>query len=266
MEKDGGDVSYKTYPDANAESSAAVRGIGSSGDPLNNGQNKSTLLGSIMRLNVDNQTEERNYSIPDYKKIGPPQCAKNSLVVGATYSDNNQIADFSSFGPLDDGRLKPDLCAPGDENGFGKGIYSTYQITGYQNLAGTSMASPVATGCAALLTECWKNYHSGANPAPAVVKAILINTTLDLGAPGPGFDTGYGLIQIVPALAAVEKAKIIESGISNGGSNKYSLFVPNTADYVRVTLVWSDPPASPLANPVLVNDLDLIEEDFVLHK
>jgi len=60
---------------------------------------------------------ERNYSIPDYHNIAPPQCAKNSIVVGATYSDDNQVADFSSFGPLDDGRLKPDLCAPGSENG-----------------------------------------------------------------------------------------------------------------------------------------------------
>ena len=200
---------------------------------------------------------ERNYPIPDYKNIGPPQCAKNSLVVGATYSDNNQIADFSSFGPLDDGRLKPDLCAPGDENGFGNGIYSTYLTTSYQNLAGTSMASPVATGCATLLTECWKDYHSGANPAPAVVKAILINTTLDLGAPGPGFDTGYGLIQIIPAIEVVESDNIVESEMSDGDSTIFSLFVPDTADYVRVTLVWSDPPASPLANPVLVNDLDI---------
>ena len=198
---------------------------------------------------------ERGYPIPDYHNIAPPQCAKNSIVVGATYSDNNQIADFSSFGPLDDGRLKPDLCAPGDENGAG--IYSTYGTTGYQNLAGTSMASPVATGCATLLTECWKEYHSNVNPAPAVVKAILINTTLDLDAPGPGFDTGYGLIQIIPALETIENNYIIESEISDGDSISFSLFVPNTADYVRVTLVWSDPPASPLANPVLVNDLDI---------
>jgi len=198
---------------------------------------------------------ERNYSIPDYHNIAPPQCAKNSIVVGATYSDNNQIADFSSFGPLDDGRLKPDLCAPGSENG--SGIYSTYGTTDYQNLSGTSMASPVATGCATLLTECWKEYHSNVNPAPAVVKAILINTTLDLGNPGPGFDTGYGLIQIIPALETIKKDYIIESEISDDDSTTFSLFVPNTADYVRVTLVWSDPPASPLANPVLVNDLDL---------
>ncbi len=197
---------------------------------------------------------ERGY-VSGYKNIGPPQCAKNSLIVGATYSDNNQITDFSSFGPLDDGRLKPDLCAPGDETGAG--IYSTYGTTDYQDLAGTSMASPVATGCATLLTECWKDYHSGANPAPAVVKAILINTTLDLDAPGPGFDTGYGLIQIIPAIEAVKNNNIIESEISDGITAKYSLYVPNTADSVRVTLVWSDPPASPLADPVLVNDLDI---------
>jgi len=211
------------------------------------------LLGRTF-LSIWAAGNERGY-VSGYKNIAPPQCAKNTLVVGATYSDNNQITDFSSFGPLDDGRLKPDLCAPGDENGAG--IYSTYGTSSYQNLAGTSMASPVATGCAALLTECWKDYNSGANPAPEVVKAVLINTTLDLDAPGPGYDTGYGLIQIVHAINAVELGNIIESEISDGDSTVFSMLVADTAAYVRVTLAWSDPAASPMANPALVNDLDL---------
>ena len=198
---------------------------------------------------------ERLYSIPDYHNISPPQCAKNSLVVGSTYSDNNAVTYSSSFGPLDDGRLKPDLCAPGDQSGAGNGICSTVGTNEYKNMSGTSMAAPVVTGCAALLTECWRNYNSGRNPAPAVVKAILINTTLDLGDPGPGYDTGYGLIQIIPALEAVKNNYIFESEIADKTSLKFSLFVPDTDNYVRVTLAWSDPPASPLAESVLVNNI-----------
>jgi len=198
---------------------------------------------------------ERVYSIPDYGNISPPQCAKNSLVVGSVYSDNNAITYSSSFGPLDDGRLKPDLCAPGDQTGYGSGICSTVGTNNYMNMSGTSMAAPVVSGCAALLTECWKDYHSGANPAPAVVKSILINTALDLGTPGPGYDTGYGLIQIVPAINAIKNDYIFESEIANKASIKFALFVPDSNEYVRVTLVWSDPPASPLADSALVNNI-----------
>ena len=199
---------------------------------------------------------ERGYPIADYGNIAPPQCAKNSLVIGATYSDNNQVTSFSSFGPLDDGRLKPDLCAPGSETGAG--IYSTVGTDGYKNMSGTSMASPVATGCATLFTESWREYHSGENPAPAVVKAVLINTTLDIDSPGPGFDSGYGLLQIIPALETIEKNNIIEDNVGNGKIKSFPLLIDPTSEFVRVTLVWSDPPASPLANPVLVNDLDLV--------
>jgi len=214
------------------------------------------LLGRTF-LSIWAAGNERNYPIPDFHNISPPQCAKNSLIIGATYSDSNEVTYFSSFGPLDDGRLKPDLCAPGDQTGSGNGIYSTYQTTNYQNLAGTSMATPVATGCATLFTECWREYHSAENPNPAVVKAALINTTLDLDAPGPGYDTGYGLIQIIPALNAVKNGYVFESKVSDNKATKLSLFVPDTANYVRVTIAWSDPPASPLADPVLVNDLDI---------
>jgi len=199
---------------------------------------------------------ERSYPIADYGNIAPPQCAKNSLVIGATYSDNNQVTSFSSFGPLDDGRLKPDLCAPGSETGAG--IYSTVGTDGYKNMSGTSMAAPVATGCATLFTESWREYHSGANPAPAVVKAVLINTTLDIGSPGPAFDSGYGLLQIVPALKTIEQNNIIEDSVANGNVKSFPLLIDPTSEFVRVTLVWSDPPAAPLADPVLVNDLDLV--------
>lgn len=198
---------------------------------------------------------ERSYTSDDYSNISPPQCAKNSLVVGATYSDDNTITSFSSFGPLDDGRLKPDVCAPGSEHGAG--IYSTYEINSYQDLSGTSMASPVTTGCATLLIECWREYNSGANPLPAVVKAILINTARDLTSPGPSYDYGYGLVQIVPALDAVRNDTVIQSDVSDGDTMSYSMSVSPTADNVRVSLAWTDPPASPLADPVLVNDLDL---------
>ncbi len=193
---------------------------------------------------------ERGY-VSGYRNISPPQCAKNILVIGATRYDNNQPTTFTSWGPLDDGRLKPDLCAPGYV------VTSCYQTSSYQALSGTSMASPGACGSTALLLQCWRAQYGGADPSPAMIKALLINTTLDLEAPGPGFETGYGLLQIVPALDTVRAGNHAESSIAQGALRRFPVIVPASAEYVRVTLAWSDPPASALAPVVLVNDLDL---------
>ncbi|GEM_PF-1722885 len=193
---------------------------------------------------------ERGY-VTGYRNISPPQCAKNTLVIGATQYNNNQATTFTSWGPLDDGRLKPDLSAPGYN------VNSCYGTTAYQLLSGTSMASPAACGSAALLFECWRATHAGADPSPAMIKSVLINTTLDLGAPGPGFDLGYGLLQIVPALDLVRAGNAVEAAITHNAVRRFPLIVPATAAVVRATLAWSDPPASALAAVVLVNDLDL---------
>lgn len=95
---------------------------------------------------------------------------------------------YTSWGPLDDGRLKPDLCAPGSV------VTSCYQTSNYQALSGTSMSSPGVCGSAALLLQCWREQYGDTDPSPAMIKALLLNTTRDLGTLGPGFETGYGLL------------------------------------------------------------------------
>jgi len=187
---------------------------------------------------------------PVYANISPPQTAKNTLVVGGTSGTTTQEYSKTSYGPLDDGRLKPDLAAPGAN------VRSCQPYGGYQLMSGTSMASPAACGCAALLLQCWRALYGG-SPSPAMYKAILVNTTIDIGSPGPGFDLGYGLLQIVPALDTVRAGNMLEASVGQSVTRRFPIIVPATAALVRVTLAWSDPPASPLAAKTLVNDLDV---------
>ena len=49
----------------------------------------------------------------NYANIGPPHTAKNAIIVGATNSNDDSMTTFSSWGPTDDGRMKPDISAPG---------------------------------------------------------------------------------------------------------------------------------------------------------
>jgi hypothetical protein len=90
-----------------------------------------------------------------------------------------------------------------------------------------------------------------------MLKAILINTTLDVGTPGPGFELGYGVLQIVPALDTARAGNAIESSVAHNALRRFPVIVPATATVVRATIAWSDPPASALASTVLVNDVDL---------
>jgi len=105
---------------------------------------------------------------PEYGTINSPGCSKNGVTVGAV-DDNDNIAYFSSRGPTSDGRIKPDLVAPG------VGITSTWKDNSFVSLSGTSMATPHVSGIVALLLEV--------NPSlePEDVKTILKSTAFNLG-------------------------------------------------------------------------------------
>ncbi|MEM7820501.1 MAG: S8 family serine peptidase, partial [Candidatus Aenigmatarchaeota archaeon] len=107
--------------------------------------------------------------------LGPGGTAKNSLTVGALNSNDNSMTSFSSWGPTDDGRIKPDVVAPGCQVGGDGGINSTYPTNTYSVMCGTSMASPAVSGVVALMHQAYRVNHSGADPKPATDKAILIH-------------------------------------------------------------------------------------------
>jgi serine protease AprX len=122
---------------------------------------------------------------PSTKTIGAPAAATNSLAVGAM-ADPSQggfdLAYFSSRGTTADGRIKPDIMAPGWKITAAKANSGN----GYITYSGTSMATPFVAGTAALMIE--------ANPkiTPSEVAADMEHTATDWGTPGKDIDYGWG--------------------------------------------------------------------------
>ena len=195
----------------------------------------------------------------NYDVIAPPSTAKNAITVGAINSNDSTMTNFSNWGPVDDGRLKPEVVAAGcKSNGAsGLGITSTNLTNGYRNACGTSMATPAVSGTVALLLQQYQATY-GAMPQPAAVKALLTHTARDLGRPGPDYTFGYGLVDAQRAADAIRARQISDGTIqSNGQVDTAQLNVPSGTPEIRVTLAWDDPAAAANAAQTLVNDLDL---------
>jgi hypothetical protein len=205
-----------------------------------------------------------------------PHVAKNIIATGATENirtnldpsaDNlDDLYGGSSRGPAADGRVKPDILAPGKVITGGRS--GTNSLFGDIDPAhrwsiGTSHAAPHVAGAAALFTQFWKNGHSGTNPSPALVKAALINGAQDANGLNtsnaiPNGDEGWGRVYLKNVLntgTAISYVNESNTLFGTGASRTYGGTVADSGRPVRVTLVWTDPPA--VGDPALVNDLDL---------
>lgn len=205
---------------------------------------------------------------PDgYRTIGVPATAKNVLSVGAIHSDDNSMTAFSAWGPTDDGRIKPELAAPGDEVGGDGGIKSTVPDGPYDVLVGTSMAAPAVSGAIALLIEDYRRRFNGQTPLPALVKGLLVHTAEDLNdatdwyQPGPDYASGYGRVRVRAAVDQLRRGGWLLGRVGPGDPAVYTLNVPPDTARVKLTLVWDDAPALQNAALTLVNDLDLVVTD-----
>lgn len=202
-----------------------------------------------------------------YRSVGVPATAKNILTVGAIHSDDNSMTVFSGWGPTDDGRLKPEIVAPGDEVGGDGGITSTQPDARYGVLVGTSMAAPAVSGATALLIEEYRNRLNGQTPLPALIKGLLAHTAADLDdatdwfQPGPDYASGYGRVRVRHAVDHLRGGGWLIGEVAQGENAVYTLTVPPDTDQVKVTLVWDDVPALQNAARTLVNDLDLVVTD-----
>jgi Subtilase family/Carboxypeptidase regulatory-like domain/Secretion system C-terminal sorting domain len=186
-----------------------------------------------------------------YETMSVPAAAKNTIVVGAT-TDNDGMTSFSSWGPTDDGRIKPDVCAPGNN------VSSCNSGGGYTTMSGTSMATPAVAGVNALLLQAWhQSVNSNTNPFPETVKALLCNSADDLGQPGPDYQYGWGRVNAQHAVDAIYSFGFHEGEIDDDDLQTITFEVPVGLSELRVTLSWSDPPAGYLPEFTLVNDLDL---------
>jgi Subtilase family/PKD-like domain/Secretion system C-terminal sorting domain/Ig-like domain CHU_C associated len=186
-----------------------------------------------------------------YTITGSGKSAKNNILVAALTS-TDAMTSFSSFGPVADGRVKPDISS------MGNNVYST-TIPGnsYTTMSGTSMATPGVAGSVALLVQRYKELNSNANPPSALIKNSVLNTALDLGNTGPDYKFGYGRIDVLEAVRVLEQNRYVVNTVAHAASNEFTINVPAGAVRLNVMLVWNDPAGTANASTALVNNLDL---------
>lgn len=233
----------------------------------------------------------------DEGSVTPPGTAKNCITIGASENDrpdrtltygrawpsdfpaapiasdlvaNNPegMVAFSSRGPVRGGRIKPDIVAPGTFILSTKSRVATNDGWAasddplYMFLGGTSMATPLVAGCAAVAREFLIRKQRIANPSAALVKALLINSAKNMvgqyvpseAGNTPNIAEGFGRVDMAAVLRSNsltirdEKTKL-----DTGKEEQIKITVPARRTLFKATLVWTDP-----AGEGLQNDLDLI--------
>ena len=205
-----------------------------------------------------------------YDYLTDKSVAKNNIVVAATfevleYEDASDVfmSSFSSWGPTDDGRIKPDISA--------KGV-NMYSASGgsnasYTNMSGTSMATPNVSGSLLLLQQHYNDLN-GEYMLASTLRALALHTADEAGfAPGPDYRFGWGLLNTQHAAQVISQdgteSMIITETLDANDVYTYTFKADGTQD-ISATIAWTDPAANPLpggnedvATPSLVNDLDL---------
>lgn len=222
-------------------------------------------------------------------QITSPATAKNTIAIGASTTGVDgsvaagAVANFSSDGPALDGRIKPDLVAPGvgvcsglaEEAKFpaGPSCLTGSHSTGnsyYMQLSGTSQATAVASGVAALTREFIREQAGVSSPTSSLVKAAMINGAQDLGTPDiPNANEGWGQVDLSRTVLPMDGATPLNTffddnkPLSPGFGLLYS-FSLDPSHGIDITLAWTDEAGSanaPQNQPRLVNNMDLVLVD-----
>lgn len=205
----------------------------------------------VYSVGNDRATEEENCG---HVYGSSTKRSKNALYVGALNADESMGA-YSSWGPMDDGRLLPTVVALGTD------VYSTRGGNSYGLGTGSSMACPAVSGIAALLTERYRQLNDVTTPRAALLRGVIANTARDMGNVGPDYQYGYGLVDAEKAVEVLEKGWFFEGKLEAGmGDVSHTIEVPANAKELRVMLVWSDTVSNKqygYGESALINDLDL---------
>ena len=219
---------------------------------------------------------------PGQDTVISPATGKNVVAVGATLHGDFEppcAVVFSSRGWTHDGRIKPDVLAPGM---WVVSAATNFVVPGPScsntMKSGTSMAAPTAAGLGALVRQYFTDgfYPTGSvtpsdafEPSAALIKAVLIASAVDLSTRGcpdepiPSRDQGWGLIQLDTALAFSGESRGLlvddhREGFAAPDDEPVRTQVTVTEPGpLKVVLVWTDAPSSSLAVVNLINDLDL---------
>jgi hypothetical protein len=220
--------------------------------------------------------------------IGTPGNGKNVITVGASENyhpdagsyndlydalpgDADNIAhviSFSSRGLSDDNRIKPDVLAPGtailsprSPNAPTNCLYGTYSVDNrYEWCSGTSQANPHVAGAAAVITDWWQAGHSAVKPMPAMVKALLVNTAIDVGTLDiPNGNEGWGRAYLPTIVAPTVNVMNNDNPQVLATGQIYTLQVAyqSNTQPLKITMAYTDAPGAAGSNPSLVNNLNL---------
>ncbi|MES2279317.1 MAG: S8 family serine peptidase [Bacteroidota bacterium] len=225
---------------------------------------------------VDKGPRPANISSNDaYDVLNSTANAKNTLTVGAvnplpygpTGTQDVVVAGFSSWGPTDDGRIKPDIM------GMGVNVLSTGSAsnTAYLTLSGTSMAAPNVTGSIYLLQEYYQQKNGGNFMRSATLKGLICHTAYDAGNVGPDYVYGWGLLDMKTAAQAItdngRKSLISENTLIQGQTQTYNVIASGNG-VLSATIAWTDPQGAVTTGTTvndrtikLVNDLDIRVSD-----
>ncbi|MCS6904199.1 MAG: CUB domain-containing protein [Bacteroidia bacterium] len=205
-----------------------------------------------------------------YDALNPLAVAKNILTVGAVAQDFSSStytpAPFTSFGPTDDGRIKPDLA------GIGVNVFSAsaQSFNSYDTQSGTSIAAAGVAASLGLLQQYYQQLNGGQVMLASTLKALAIHTAQDIGAEGPDYQLGWGLFNAEAAAHVIRQkgitTQILEIDLEQGATYTLNLLAAGNGVPLAATIAWADPeatPPPPSLNPtrrMLVNDLDLVIE------
>jgi len=189
--------------------------------------------------------------------------AVNKITNGWTSAGSVVMSSFSGWGPTDDGRIKPDVCAAGVN------LYSSFSASDntYSTISGTSMATPSASGSALLIQQHYNNLKAKFLRA-STLKGLIIQTADEAGtALGPDYSFGWGLMNTAKAVQTITDSgtnNIIESSMPVSLIPYTRTIVTSGSSPIKITICWTDVPASAASSNVLdeataklVNDLDV---------